>query len=164
MYTFLKIYSPFLYPKKEKAPAAIKITQRGGGGNVRPNRPLRARVAIPQQIKTECPNKRSRLDAWSGILLVIKKSSPSPMFIPATPWTAGWMLATTCPDGSSNIGFENSEVITEALGRMFINANVRAPISKWSTPTILMISLVSIIPLKTSQSIFLKKLKIRENS
>ena len=50
-------YSPFLYPKKEKAPAAIKIIQRGGGGKVRPNRPLIERVAIPQQIKTECPKE-----------------------------------------------------------------------------------------------------------
>ena len=94
-------YSPFLYPKKEKSLAAIKIIQRGGGGKVRPNRPLIERVEIPKQIKTECLNRRSRLDDRSGILLAIKKSSPSQMFNPATPWTAGWMLATTCPDGSS---------------------------------------------------------------
>jgi len=123
-------YSPFLYPKKEKAPAAIKIIQRGGGGKVRPNRPLIESVAIPQQIKTECPNRRSRLDDRSGILLAIKKSSPSPMFNPATPWTAGWMLATTCPDGSSNIGFGNVGAITEALGRTLISVNVITPISK----------------------------------
>jgi hypothetical protein len=68
-------YSPFLYLKKEKAPTAIKIIQRGGGGKLKPNRPLIERVAIPQQIKTECPNRRSRLDDRSGILLAIKKAA-----------------------------------------------------------------------------------------
>jgi len=60
----------------------------------------------------------------------IKKSSPSPMFNPATPWTAGWMLATTCPDGSFKIGFGNVGAITAALGRTLISANVITPISK----------------------------------
>ena len=59
-----------------------------------------------------------------------QKKQPESDVYSSNSMKAGWMLATTCLDGSSNIGFENSEVITEALGRMFINANVRAPISK----------------------------------
>lgn len=48
-------YSPFFVLKERKSICCNQDYPKGGGGKVRPNRPLIERVAIPQQIKTECP-------------------------------------------------------------------------------------------------------------